>query len=193
MGSNKRQLCNENLEAGDLKRLIEPTITIDEYKSKMGNDEDICVIKFEVRDESPGGDLVSFIEKGYEWVLDAECAEGEELDGNYQVFVEADRGPELLRNLVEMVRDITNLTEQSIDEWEFSYYKDKTRYPLTLTELKNHVPLTPKEYQAKYDTGPEEDSDGSMDQLRAAAGVKTNTKAPVNDLTESLRRAAGLR
>jgi hypothetical protein len=185
---SKRQQFNENLEQGDLKKVIEPYLTIDEYKSKMGNDEDVLVIKFEARDEDPGMDLVSFIEKGYEWVMDAECAEGEELDGNYQVFIEADRTPRTIQNLIKMLDDLTNLTEITMDEWEFSYYKDRSRKPLTLDNLRSAVPMTPEEYQKRYG-----EPDTSMDQVKTASGINVDTKAPVNDFTESIRIAAGLR
>ena len=68
---------NENLEEGDLKRLVHDELHIDEYKSKMGDDADVCVISFKVAGKEPAIDLVSFIEKGYDWVLDADGSSGE--------------------------------------------------------------------------------------------------------------------
>ena len=54
---------NEGLEHGDLARLIAKRITIDEYKSKIGEDEEIIVITFTVDGKNPAEDLVSFLEK----------------------------------------------------------------------------------------------------------------------------------
>ena len=51
--------------------------------------------------------------------------------------------------------------------------------------LEKLIPLTAKDYEKKY--GNEE-----LDAMKATAGVKIDTKAPKNDYTESLRRAAGL-
>ena len=36
----------EGLETGDLSRLVDTRVTIDEYKSKIGRDEDIVVLAF---------------------------------------------------------------------------------------------------------------------------------------------------
>ena len=36
----------EGLEQGDLKRLIHDELHVDEFKSKLGRDEDVCVVSF---------------------------------------------------------------------------------------------------------------------------------------------------
>jgi len=95
-------LC-ENLEHGDLKRLIHPELHIDEYKSKMGSDEDIGVISFKVRGKEPAADLVNFVEKGYDWVLDADVSAGEKSDGDYLVFVETDRNGQLPQRILRLL------------------------------------------------------------------------------------------
>ena len=53
------------------------------------------------------------------------------------------------------------------------------------------MPLTPAKYRAKYEKDAEEDR--QLDQLKTAAGVDVTTTAPVNEFTESLRRAAGIK
>jgi hypothetical protein len=40
----------------------------------MGTDADVCVISFKVAGKEPSADLVSFIEKGYDFVLDADVS-----------------------------------------------------------------------------------------------------------------------
>ena len=61
-----RSNITEGLEANDLKRLVHNELHIDEFKSKMGRDEDVVVISFKVTGREPAEDLVNFIEKGYE-------------------------------------------------------------------------------------------------------------------------------
>ena len=61
------EFLKENLEKGDLKRLVNPEIHIDEYKSKMGDDADIVVLSPKVKGKEPSTDLVNFIEKGYDF------------------------------------------------------------------------------------------------------------------------------
>lgn len=185
---HNNQHINENLEHGDLKRLIHNELHIDEYKSKMGDDADICVISFKVSGKEPSADLVSFIEKGYDWVLDADVSSGEKEGGDYLVFVELDRNEDLPNQIIAMMKDIMNLTEQSIDEWRVRYYKSTTDHPLTAEILAKIIPMTPEQYKKKYAKETEE-----LDSLKAAAGVEVTTTAPKNEFTESLRIAAGLK
>jgi len=192
------KLLRENLEAGDLNRLIHNELHIDEYKSKMGTDGDICVISFKVSGKEPSADLVSFIEKGYGFVLDADVSSGEKEGGDYLVFVELERTAELPEQIMSIMNDLMNLTEQTIDEWRVRYYKSTNDNELTLEVLANIIPLTSEAYDAKYGkdeiavTEPE-DITKDLDQMKTTARIPVTTKAPVNDFTESLRIAAGLK
>jgi len=185
---NKRQQFNENLEYGDLKRLVHNELHIDEYKSKMGDDADVCVISFKISGKEPGLDLVSFIEKGYSFILDADVSSGEKEGGDYLVFVELERTPELPKQIISVMQDIMNLTEQDLDEWRVRYRKSGKEYQLSEDTLKAIIPLTPEKYSQKYNKDQEE-----LDQLKTAAGVDVDTTAPKNEFTESLRIAAGLK
>ena len=178
----------ENLEQGDLKRLITSSIHIDEYKSKMGDDADVCVVSFKVAGKEPSADLVSFIEKGYDWVLDADVSSGEKEGGDYLVFVEIERTSELPTQIYSMVDDICNLTDTSIEDWEFRYQKTNRDQPLSEEAMAQIIPLTPEKYQAKYQKDQQE-----LDALKTAAGVEVDTVAPKNEFTESLRIAAGIK
>ena len=175
----------EGLEAGDLARLIHPELHVDEFKSKLGTDEDVLVISFKVDSKEPAGDLVSFIEKGYAWVLDADVSSGEMDDGSYIVFVELERSKESADNILDLMNDLLNLTKQDLSDWRVRYYKSRQEKELTLDSLKSLIPSSPEEYNRKY--GQEE-----IDQLKTAAGIDVDTKAPKNDFTESLRNLAGI-
>ena len=203
MQNNNRnsKLLRENLEQGDLKRLVHNELHIDEYKSKMGTDEDVCVISFKVAGKEPGADLVSFIEKGYDFVLDADVSSGEKEGGDYLVFVELQRSEELPEQIMAIMNDLMNLTEQKIEDWRVRYYKSTTDNELTPEVLADIVPLTSQAYDAKYgkddeeeiiDTEPE-DITKDLDAMRSAAGVPVTTTAPKNEYTESLRIAAGIK
>ena len=200
MQNNNHKLLRENLEAGDLKRLVHNELHIDEYKSKMGTDEDVCVISFKVAGKEPSADLVSFIEKGYEFVLDADVSSGEKEGGDYLVFVELERTAKLPEQIIEIMDDIMNLTEQKLEDWRVRYYKSTTDNELTQESLADIIPLNPEEYDAKYGKDDEEeiidtetDITKDLDSMKAAAGVPVTTTAPVNDFTESLRVAAGIK
>lgn len=178
----------ENLELGDLKRLVHDELHIDEYKSKMGDDADVCVLSFKVSDKEPSNDLVNFIEKGYDWVLDADVSSGEKEDGDYLVFIELERTPELPTQIMQLMTELMNLTDQEIADWRFRYRKSANEHGLEEESLRKIVPLTPEEYTNKYKREQDE-----LDAMKAAAGVPVDTEAPKNEYTESLRAAAGIR
>lgn len=195
---NKSNQLNENLEHSDLKRLVHPELHIDEYKSKMGDDADVCVVSFKVSGKEPSADLVSFIEKGYDYVLDADVSSGEKEGGDYLVFVELERTPELPEQIIKIMEDLMNLTDQKLADWRVRYYKSQKDHDLTVESLKEIIPMSPNTYDRKYGKDKESDelSDkerADLDRMKATAGVKVTTKAPKNEFTESLRIAAGLK
>ena len=53
------------LKHGDLRMTISDHVEIDRYKAKMGTDEDVCVVNFQVESREAGQDLVNFLESGY--------------------------------------------------------------------------------------------------------------------------------
>jgi hypothetical protein len=184
----------EGLELGDLKRLVHSELHIDEFKSKLGEDEDVVVVSFKVKGKDPAQDLVGFIEKGYDWVIDADVSSGEMDDGDYIVFVECDRTPKIAKQIYGMMEDVMNLTEQTIKDWRVRYYKGDKDHELSEESLAELIPSTPEAYRKKFHVKDnEEKSDKELDKLKAAAGVKVKTKAPKNEFTESLRIAAGIR
>lgn len=196
MTNYNSKILKENLEIGDLARLVHNELHIDEYKSKMGDDADVCVISFKVSGKEPSADLVSFIEKGYDFVLDADVSSGEKEGGDYLVFVELERTRELPAQIVEMMNDIMNLTAQNIEDWRVRYHKAKHDTELTEESLASIVPLTPEKYNAKYgevDSTEDDDVTKDIDALKAAAGVPVTTTAPINEYTESLRIIAGIK
>lgn len=199
MFNNHNYKLRENLEHGDLKRLVHNELHIDEYKSKMGDDADVCVISFKISGKEPSADLVGFIEKGYDFVLDADVSSGEKEGGDYLVFVEMDRTEQLPDQIFKVMEDLMNLTEQKITDWRVRYYKSTQDHDLSVDVLKEIIPLSPEAYDAKYGKDEEElesepeDITPELDQMKATAGVPVTTTAPVNDFTESLRIAAGLK
>jgi hypothetical protein len=184
------QQLNEGLEQGDLKRLVHPELHIDEFKSKVGRDEDVCVISLKVSSKEPAADVVSFIEKGYEWVIDADVSSGEMDDGSYLVFVEIDRDTKLPVHIMEMMDDLMNLTEQDLGDWRLRYQTSTTDHDLSEESINKLVPLTSEAYKAKFG---KDEQKAELDKLKAVAGVKVDTKAPKNEFTESLRNLAGIR
>jgi hypothetical protein len=176
----------EGLEHGDLKRLVHTKMHIDEFKSKMGDDADVIVISFMVDGKEPAISLMSFIEKGYDWVLDADVSSGELEDGEYLVFAELERSIEASDNIYNLISDILNLTDQDITDWKFQYRKNSKEFDITVNNLANVIPLTSSAYIKQF--GNEE-----LNGMQESARVPIRKTAPVNQWTEQLRIAAGLK
>ena len=72
--TQQKHNLSEGLQRGDLKEFVSDVFTVDQYKSKMGEDSDIVVLGFHVKEKFPAIDLVEFIERGYPFVLDADMS-----------------------------------------------------------------------------------------------------------------------
>jgi hypothetical protein len=144
MQKNNSQQLNEGLRPLDLKEMVYPVFEIDTYSSKMGEDRDVCVISFEVKDRAPARDLMEFIEKGYNFVLDSDVSSGENERGEYFVFVEISRTPQLSEQIEELIYGVNKLT--GIDSWDFKYHKQSNLHEANSENLKNIIPKTPESY-----------------------------------------------
>ncbi len=143
----KRQQLNEGLNRHDLKGYVSEYFTIDRYKSKMGEDADIVVLGFRVNEKYPAIDLMEFIEKGYNFILDADVSAGEEMDGHYQVFVEMERTPNLPSQMRLLLGGISQLCD--CYNWKFRYQKSNGAVPFSEEKIVEHVPMTRDEYANK--------------------------------------------
>lgn len=130
--------------AGDLKDLIDPIFEVDSYQSKMGDDEDIVVVSFTVEDTGAAKDLVDFIEKGYEFVLDADSTPGEIDNGRYKVFVEMERNRNVSRNILELLNGVGKIS--SHESFKFRYHKKFKSYEATEHNLAENIPIDTRSY-----------------------------------------------
>jgi hypothetical protein len=163
----KQQQLNEGLRPGDLQDLIEPTFYVDKFRSKMGEDRDVCVVSFLVKDRLPARDMMEFIEKGYQFVLDADVSSGEDNNGGYTVFVELERQADLHKNIKEIIEGLKRLTK--INEWSFRYHKNFETHELG-ENLEKVIPNNANEY------------DGLMTRIKTESIKKFFNKTLMDDL-----------
>jgi len=135
-----------SLQPNDLKTFVNEIFTIDSYKSKMGQDKEISVLEFEVLTQEPAKDLMNFIEKGYDFVLDADISAGENRKGKYDVFVEIERDRHLPKNISALLDDVSKLA--GIDEWKYRYYKNVESKAFTIEDAENDIPLDSNTYES---------------------------------------------
>jgi len=177
-----RQL-SEALEYKDLDGMMKPRIHIDEFASKMGDDADIIVISFFVRDQQASKDLMNWFEKGYDFVLDADKSPGEIKANRYLVYVEMRRRSNVAEHIQTLLEDLHTLTEYTADDWTM-HYKNK-EVPFSRDTFDSMVPLSPKDYRER--------TDKELNEMRAAAGmpVKSNYDKKDRNL-QTLQSAAGI-
>ena len=145
-------MISESLHAKDLKDLVKKVFEIDSYKSKVGEDHDICVLSFTVDHADPAKDLENFFEMGYSFILDADCTSGETDDGKYIVFVEIERSKHLADQIFELVEGVKKVT--GLDDMRFRYFKNFKSEPATLENLKAAVPKDKNVYKIATEEQP---------------------------------------
>jgi hypothetical protein len=170
--NQQHNMLTESLRYGDLKEYVSDLFTVDQYRSKMGEDADIVVIGFRVKEKHPATDLVEFIEKGYKFILDADMSAGEEPDGQYQVFVEMERTPELPRQMKDLLNGVGHLC--ACRDWRFRYQKSPNSVEFDESSVMEHIPTTPAEYAAKITEIKNADVNNFFDQGAVAVALESN-------------------
>lgn len=135
-----------SLQSNDLKDFVNEIFTIDSYKSKMGQDKEIAVLAFEVKTQEPAKDLMNFIEKGYDFVLDADVSTGENRKGKYDVFVEMERDRHLPKRIADILEEVSKLT--GIENWKYRYYKNVESKPYDVSTAESEIPLSGDAYES---------------------------------------------
>jgi hypothetical protein len=133
-----------SLREADLKDLVDNIFEIDSYASKMGDDRNIVTLSFSVADKAPAEDLANFLEKGYNFILDADVTSGEQNDGRYKVFVELERERSVHDNINEILDGVGKLA--SVDKFKYRYYKSFKSTEATLENMIAEVPSDPDSY-----------------------------------------------
>lgn len=173
----------ESLDYKDLEGLLKPTIHVDEFSSKMGDDDDIIVISFFVHDAQAAKDLMNWFEKGYDFVLDADKSPGEIKPNRYLVYVEIRRRSTAGGHVETLLGDLNTLTEYDTKDWTM-HYKGK-EVPFTREAFEKAVPLTPKAYREKYEK--------DLNEMRSAAGLETKRIYDETDRDlQAIQSAAGI-
>jgi hypothetical protein len=135
----------ESLRAGDLEYLVKKVFGIDAFKSKIGDDEQVVVLSFEVKQEDAAKDLENFIEMGYSFVLDADCTAGESDDGSYFVFVELERGRHVAEQILEILEGVKKLA--NLDAMRFRYFKNFKSQDANVENINIAVPQDKDSYE----------------------------------------------
>ena len=141
---------NEGLKAGDLEGVVSKRFSVDQFKSKMGEDRNIMVLAFSVDGQAPAKDLERFAETGYKEVLDADATPGSLEDGKHRVFIEFARVEQVDQHIRKFLDDLSKLT--NIETFEFTYHKRTVPFEASAKNLADILPRTPEAYSQKINS-----------------------------------------
>lgn len=135
----------EGLDYHDMIGQVEPKLSVDEYAAKMGKDSDIVTLTFIVNSKLAGDDLVGWLERGYDFVLDASLSDGEIEPGKYLVFAEMNRRTSVPERIINILEDLETLTDIKLKDWSISIEDDTHDADIDL--LKQVIVLSPSDYK----------------------------------------------
>lgn len=165
---------NEALDHLDMEDMIGDTITVDEYAAKTGDDKDIVTVTFKVFSKLAGKDLVTWLERGYDWVLDASISDGELEPGIWLVFVEMERRSKVPKNIVTMLEDLESLTGMKLSDWIVEIDGDK--YDADIDTIRDKMILNPNQY---HELRQQEEIE--VNEMRQLAGLETKILHKADD------------
>lgn len=184
-------IIKEGLDYHDLKGQIEPRVSVDEYAAQMGDDSAIVTLTFIVNSKLAAEDLVSWLEIGYDYVIDASVSDGELEPGKWLVFVEMKRRSNVPNKIVDILKDLETLTDRKVDQYEVIV--DNKPHKAEVDSLKQAIILSPLEYEGKKqdqekdeEEVEKQEGDEELNEMRSIAGLQT--KKIYKDIDEEIRK-----
>ena len=177
-------ILKEGLDYHDMKGQIDTKVTVDEYAAKMGKDSDIVTLTFKVNSKLAAEDLVSWLEIGYDFILDASVSEGEIEPGKYLVFVEMKRKHNVPKKIVEILEDLKTLTDRDVKDYEVEV--DEESYDPDVDVLKQVIIASPTEYAAK------KEKEEELNEMRQIAGLETKNLHKDDAYLKQIKSMAGM-
>jgi hypothetical protein len=180
-------ILNEGFDYHDLVGQILPEVSIDKYAAKMGSDDEIVTLAFTLKGEQPAKDLVDWLERGYDWILDSQVSEGEITRGRYLVFAEMNRRTTVANRVIELIEDLETLCDMKVDDWKLVI--NDTQYSAEAQNISTNVILSPHDYREAQ----KQDEDSELNEMREIAGIQTvNSQPKPDDLLRNFLAKAGL-
>ena len=158
-------IINEDVKMNDLEHLVSNYISVDQYTSKV--DEDNITVAFFVNERDAMEELKDVIEKMYFIELrDIEMSESLTSDNKYLLFVELERNVSFPKILIDMIDTVNFVTNNK--KWKFITFGNKEYIDLTTENIKKYVRLT------KLRDNVVEDEEESLEESYLPSEIKIN-------------------
>ena len=181
-------ILNEGLDHKDMEGQIEPRITVDEYSAKMGKDKDIVTVTFMANSKLAASDLVTWFERGYDWVLDASVSDGEIEPGKWLVFVEMDRRSKVPNRIITLLDDLKTLTDLKLKDWVVDIEGEDC--PAKEDEIRSRMILNPNQYKEQEEET--EELEDELNEMRLRAGLDVKSVYVEDEYIKNLKAIAGM-
>ena len=145
-----------DLPKGSLSGLVLDKILVGVFKPKFGDEKDLAVFSFFVKQRDAANKLTSYIvQKNFD-LLDIEVSPDPKEDGKYILFIEMNRNKDMFVTMDKLLLHIDYLV--SIKQWYFKASADKEYMDWNRDSFVKVVPQTPDEYSNKepISGGPDE-------------------------------------
>lgn len=130
---------SEGLRPNDLQYLVSNYVSIDQYTSKL--DDDNITVAFFCNELDVANDLKDFVEKNfYIEIKDIEISDSLTEDNKYILFIEMERNvnfPKILMNMIDSIDNVTNNKK-----WSFKTFDMNSKKDLTIDNIKQYVRLS---------------------------------------------------
>ncbi len=178
-----KKFITEGLDFHSMEGQLIPKITVDEYAAKMGSNKDIVTLSFTVNSKAAGTDLVEWFERGYNYILDAQVSEGELENNKWLVFVEMSRRSVVPSHIIELLDDLTTLTNLKVKDWAVQV--DDEEYDPEESVLKQVIICNPNEYKMKKE---EQDA---LNEMLEIAGIDSSSISKDDAYIKQIKSLAG--
>lgn len=168
----------------DMEGQVSDKITVDEYAAKMGKDKDVVTVTFKVNSELAANDLVTWFERGYDFVLDASVSDGEIEPGKYLVFVEMERRSRVPERIIRLLSDLETLTGFKLKDWTVEI--ENEAYDADESVIRQAMILNPNEYKM------EKEKDEKLNEFRQIAGIATKPLYTEDAYIRKIKTMAGM-
>lgn len=174
----------------DMVDQIGDTITVDEYSAKMGKDKDIVTVTFTVHNKLAAEDLVTWFERGYDFVLDASVSEGELEPGKWLVFAELDRRSKVPNRIITLLSDLETLTDIKLKDWKVEIEGEECE--ADEDAIREHMILNPNVYKDEKEEAENELEDKDLNEMRLRAGIDVKSVYVEDEYIKNLKAIAGM-
>lgn len=166
---NKQKQLFEGLQENDLRDLVLPLLSIDEYLAKSGSDDEVIVVAFFVHDQSAAVDLTRFCSKSGDWILDVEVSPAPNPEGYWLVFLEMFRDENIAENIILVLDELKTVT--GISKWKAKIYNVGLSVDVSENTLKKYIRVDANQPNDKVDSSKIQEW---LDQSQSKFQIKNN-------------------